>query len=115
MNYQSDLSAARLHLVELLAKRENLEIEIAQQKEKVAALSKLTNESGDAEQLLEFNAGLTEACKTAFRIAPQRGLSVEGIKSVLEFLGFPIEEYKNVEASIHTTVKRMQDKGEVES
>src|SRR5271169_3115437 len=115
MTYRDDLNEARRELAALREQREQLEIKIAQEQERVAALAKLCNEA-DIEDLTGIEgSGLTEACRTALRTAPQRGLSVDGIVSMLEFLGFPIQEYKDAEAVVHTTVTRIEKNGEVES
>ncbi|HEX4785061.1 MAG TPA: hypothetical protein VH350_12005 [Candidatus Sulfotelmatobacter sp.] len=104
----------------LLAKRERIEIEIARQKRKVAALSELCNEneySPPANHVLEVLGfglgGLSDACRTALRASRKEWMTLAEIQEALKELGFPLDKYKAPTASITTTVNRLVDGREV--
>ncbi|MBZ5682443.1 MAG: hypothetical protein LAO24_20315 [Acidobacteriia bacterium] len=91
-----------------------MEIEIARTKRQIAALTELIGDGEESEVTPGFNiGGLTEACRTALQ-ATKRPLTITGLKSMLEFLEYPVEKYKSPLASIQTTISRMVDSGEVE-
>lgn len=113
MSYVDDLEQERGALAALVQQREEIEIKIAEKQERVALLARLCKEP-DVEELTGIEgSGLTEACRTALRTAPERGLSLDGVISMLEFLGFPIDNYKNAEAVVHTTLTRLRENEEV--
>ena len=114
MTYRSDLEAAQKRLGILVQQKEDLEIEIAKARRQIAALTELTSDGEESETIPRLNiGGLTEACRTALQ-ATKRPLTVTGLKSMLEFLEFPVDKYKSPLASIQTTISRMVDSGEVE-
>ena len=111
--YKDDLQEARERLVELLRKREMLEVDIAKQQSNVAALATLADESEETDEVLEMNlGGLTSACRIALRAAGKKGLTPREVRKALTNLHFPIGEYKNPLASIHTVLKRFVKSGE---
>ncbi len=119
-NYQKDLKQAREDLADLLANREQIEIEIARQKRKVAALSELCDESelgdgvNEALQSLGLDlGGLSDACRTAMRASRKEWMTITEIQESLKELGFPLDKYKAPTASITTTVNRLADNNEV--
>jgi len=57
--------------------------------------------------------GLTNACRTAFRAAGDRGLMPTEVRSSLEQLRFPMRTHKNILSSIHTVIKRLEQGGEI--
>ena len=57
--------------------------------------------------------GLTNACRTAFRAAGNRGLVPTDIRAALERLRFPIRTHKNILTSIHTIIRRLEQGGEI--
>jgi hypothetical protein len=57
--------------------------------------------------------GLTNACRTAFRAAGNRGLMPTEVRGALERLRFPTQTHKNILASIHTVIRRLEEAGEI--
>jgi hypothetical protein len=57
--------------------------------------------------------GLTNACRVAFRAGGNRGLMPTEVRSALEQLRFPTRTHKNILASIHTTIRRLEEAGEI--
>jgi len=119
VKYLKDLKEAREELGQMLAHREQVEIEIARQRRKVAALSELCEESDFANSVdllaamgLEIG-GLSDACRTALRASRKQWMTVAEIQEALKELGFPLDKYKAAAASITTTVNRLVDAGEV--
>ena len=92
-----------------MGRREELETEIAKQKRKVALLHELTmpNEAGAPLSLVD---GLTDACRVVFR-AFDRALLPSEIKERVQQLG--IASQANLLASVHTTIRRMKEAGEI--
>lgn len=107
-----DLKQARGLLRALLGRREQLEVEIAKQRQKVAALS-VPNDGGD-QMTVELNLdGLTSACRSALRAAGSRGLTPTELRNSLMELRFPIQNYENGLAAVHTILKRLESYKEV--
>jgi len=113
-DYQRDLKEAKDELSQLLASKEQIEIEIARQKRKVAALAELCGEGDFSEMSVDLDlGGLSEACATVLRGSREISLTAAQIMSELRELGFDLEKYKAPLASITTTVNRMVESGEV--
>jgi hypothetical protein len=113
-DYQKDLKQAQQELADLLASREQTEIEIARQKRKIAALIELCREDDDFTDSTPLDlGGLTEACTTVLRGARKNWMNIAEIQLALTELGFPIRNYKAPVASISTTVNRLVEDGVV--
>ena len=56
---------------------------------------------------------MPDACRTAFRAAGNRGLMPTEVRSALEQLRFPTRTHKNILASIHTVIRRLEQAGQV--
>jgi hypothetical protein len=111
--YKGELAHERLALAELLRQREALATEIAKQQTRVAAFAALCDESEEIYKMTEMDlGGLTNACRTAFRAAGNRGLMPTEVRGALEQLRFPIR-HKNILASIHTVIRRLEQAGEI--
>jgi len=118
MTYQTKADAAvqkaREDLAEMFRQREDLDVRIAKQQRRLAALVTLVDDSEETDQIMELNlGGLTEAIRTALRTAGPRGLMPSEIKARLEQLFFPVNEYKNFRASLGTVLTRLVASGEV--
>jgi hypothetical protein len=112
--YKTDLEIAREKLADMFRLREELEIEIAKQQRNVAALATLSDESEETDDLFEMSLGsLTNACRSVFRASRNGILTPVEIRDQLALLRFPINQYQNILASIHNTLKRLEAKGEV--
>jgi predicted RNA-binding protein YlqC (UPF0109 family) len=115
-NYQTDLDKAHARLRELLDQREQLQITIAKQRLRIAALMSLAEQNEEIDQVVGMTlGGLADACRTALRSAAFDSLTPMQVKDRLAQLGFSVEHYRNVMAAIHTTLKRLADTGEVVS
>ncbi len=112
--YKTELERERKALAELFRRREELATKIAKQQTRVAALAALCEESEEVDKMTEmYLGGLTNACRTAFRAAGNRGLIPTEVRAALERLRFPIRTHKNILASIHTVIRRLERGGEI--
>jgi hypothetical protein len=112
--YKAELEQERKVLGELLREREELETKIAKQQTRVAALAALSEQSEEVDDMAEMElGGLTNSCRTAFRAAGNRGLMPTEVRGALEQLRFPTRSHKNILASIHTVIRRLEQAGEI--
>jgi hypothetical protein len=112
--YKGDLERERKQLADLFQKREELATKIAKQQTRVAALAALCEASEEVDKMTEMDlGGLTNACRTAFRAAGNRGLMPTEVRGALERLRFPTNTHKNILASIHTVIRRLEQAGEI--
>lgn len=112
--YKPELERERRALVELFRQREDLATKIAKQQTRVAALAALCEEKEEVGNMTEMDlGGLTNACRTAFRAAGNRGLMPTEVRSALEQLRFPTGTHRNILASIHTVIRRLEQGGEI--
>jgi len=103
-SYKADLANETRVLDLLLAKRENLEIRIAKQKKRIAALTELVQSDDDSPAPVGLVDGITDACKTVLRAA-EKPLQPAEVRDRIEALGLPSQ--KNLLASVHTILKRL--------
>src|SRR5207249_3977513 len=63
----------------------------------------------------EPEMGFTDAVRKVFRNIPEgrRYLDPKSVRDILKEEGFPLEKYTNPLASIHTILKRLVKKGEI--
>ena len=112
--YKAELERERMGLAELLRQREALATRIAKRQTRVAALAALCEASGEIDDMTEMDlGGLTNACRTAFRAAGGKGLMPTEVRGALERLRFPTQTHKNILASIHTVIRRLEEAGEI--
>ena len=107
---RGDLREAKIRYRGLLQQAEDEEEAIVHLRQTVAALSKLCGETFDDE---EDEFGLTDAIRMALK-AHGGYLNPQQVKVQIERLGFKTEKYNNVLASIHTVLKRLVVKGELD-
>src|SRR5436309_15984202 len=108
--YRADLRKARDVLRDLLERMEQLEVQIARQRRKVAALAVLGEQSGKGDDVtteLRLD-GLTSACRSALRAAGRRGLTPIELRASLRQVNFPIDGYPNRLAVSHTSLTRLE-------
>ncbi len=108
--YKADLAKATRELEQLLAQREELETQIAKQKRKVAALHELAEPDEEAPAVSGLVDGITDACRIVFRAFDKPLLPIE-VRDKVQALGLPPQS--NLLASIHTTIRRMKQAGEI--
>jgi hypothetical protein len=112
--YRAEFERERKLLAELLRERETLSTRIAKQQTRVAAFAALCESSEEIDDMTEMElGGLTNACRTAFRAAGNKGLVPTEVRGALERLRFPIHTHKNILASIHTIIRRLEQAGEI--
>jgi hypothetical protein len=109
-NYTTDLKEALGQLLLMASEREQLETKIAKQKKRVAALYELVQADDDSLALSGLVEGITDACRVVFRSA-EKPLSAGEVRDRVQALGLPPQA--NLLASIHTTIKRMREAGEI--
>lgn len=110
-NYKAELEKARQELSQLLMDAELVQNLIAKQKRKIAALAELADETEDSAAPLGLVEGITDAVRTVFRSA-EKPLNPAEVRTRVEALGLPPQ--KNILASVHTVIRRLQESGEVE-
>jgi hypothetical protein len=106
---KKDLRDSKQRRLEHLRGVEEEEERITHLRQSVASLSRLCGEAFDDED--EF--GLTDAIRMALK-AHGGHLNPQQVRAQIERLGFKTEKYTNVLASIHTVLKRLVIKGEVD-
>jgi hypothetical protein len=104
--------SAQDELVDALQERERLETRIRSLQEDIGHLAALCGEPVE-DPLKEL--GLTDAIRYVFGKAKPQALNAVGVKNGLVADGYDISEYSNVMASIHTVIKRLLKKKEIES
>jgi hypothetical protein len=109
-NYKADLEDAIHQLILMASEREELEIKIAKQKKRVAALHELVQTDEGSAALTGLVEGITDACRVVFRAA-ERPLFPAEVRDRVQALGLPPQD--NLLASIHTTIRRMKEAGEI--
>lgn len=109
--YKTDLERERERLNRLVEERERIEVLIARQRRRIAALSQLIDD--DAKPSATDDLGLTEACRSAFRNSDKEWMEMTDVMAGLRQIGFPLHTYKAPAASVATTVTRMVTAGEV--
>lgn len=128
VSYRRTLEAALKELTELMAERETLDEKrevlhqrIVRLRGAVRGLARLCDiESIDDDHPSLFpdefsdnaDVGLTDAIRTVLSSHEEAYLSPVFIRDRLADVGFDIKTHKNILASIHTVLKRLQRKGE---
>jgi hypothetical protein len=101
-------------LAKMLVQQEELEVQIARTKRKIALLSQLCDETDTLAPIPDLDlGGLTEACRSVLRASRKEWMNTTEIMNGLRELGFPLDKYKAPMASVTTTVTRMVDSGDV--
>lgn len=115
--YKAALQEARKHYEEAKERRqraieeqEEAENLIARLRNTVAALSAMCGE--EFAEADEF--GLTESIRMVLKTNPAGVFLPQDVKAKLDQMGFKTEKYTNILASIHTVLKRLVLKGEVD-
>jgi hypothetical protein len=109
-DYITDLKEALSQLLLMASEREQLETKIAKQKKRVAALYELVQTDEGSAALSGLVEGITDACRVVFRAA-ERPLLPNEVRDRVQALGLPPQA--NLLASVHTTIRRMKDAGEI--
>ncbi|MFZ0799466.1 MAG: hypothetical protein WAM98_16910 [Terriglobales bacterium] len=115
--YKHALKQAKADLaeqVEILGKAqdcaEKAEKAIVELRQTISALQRLC---GESEFVEEDALGLTDAIRMAFRTA-DRDMSAHDVREQMEKMGYA-GRWGNLLASIHTVIKRLHEKGELQA
>jgi chromosome segregation ATPase len=114
--YKQALDAARAELEALTAEQAELESRLETVKDRSLNLTKTVDDLaalvGDYEGEI---GGLTKAiCDLLATFAP-KGLNPTAVRNGLRERNFPIDNYSNPMAVIHTTLKRLEEQGKLHS
>lgn len=109
-NYTNDLKQALRDLLLMTSEHAQLETKMAKQKKRVAALYELVQADEDGAAISGLVEGIGDACRVVLRAA-EKPLTPAEVRDAVQGLGLPPQA--NLLASVHTTIKRMKDAGEV--
>src|SRR5947199_2052222 len=99
--YIADLLRESETLAKLLHERDEIEIKIARQKKRVAALAGLCDESEFGDGPFDFDlGGLADVCRTAMRASRKEWMTIAEVQAAIKELGYPLEKYKAPATSI---------------
>ncbi len=92
-----------------------LDKDIAKWTEKTIHLAALCDDDETTERAAKAvqESGLTSAVLQVLKASSERALSVVAIRDGITQLGFDVSEYKNILATLHITLKRLHERGEV--
>jgi hypothetical protein len=107
---KNELIEARQALEQMYVEMDTLETRIAKQKRVIAALTELADMAEDSEPPAGLVKGITDACKTAV-LGAGKPLYPSEVRDRIKTLGFP--DQKNLLASVHTVLKRLDEAGEI--
>jgi hypothetical protein len=113
--YKETLEAARSEMDDLLKEEIDLGSRLAIVRGRIEVLRKTIISIGDllGEDREPETIGITDAIRGVLKARPDGFFSPTGVRSSLRTSSFPLDNYKNVLAVIHTTLKRLEDQNEV--
>jgi|SRR5271157_2696696 len=119
-HYKDSLEAAKTEMEELLSEQTQVEQRLAYIVDRRQVLQKTILSLGEllGEEFEPETVGITQAIRKVLKdSSDDKGsfMSPVGIRNILQKDGFPLSDYKNALAVIHTTLKRLEDQREVES
>jgi hypothetical protein len=119
-HYKDSLEAAKAEMETLLGEQTQLEQRMAYIVGRLQVLRKTALSLGEllGEEFEPDAIGITQAIRKVLKDNSDEKrvyLPPTAIRSALQKDGFPLSEYKNALAVIHTTLKRLEDQDEVES
>jgi hypothetical protein len=119
--YKHVLQNMHKELESLLEKQEEIEQQIAQLKQGILAIAPLTKEPRSSPTCWPnflsgiMEAGITDSIRDILRATYPKASSPVEIKDQLKSRGQDLSQHKNVMASIHSTLKRMLENGEIKT
>lgn len=116
--YKQALEAAKSEMEELLEEQADLERKLSAIGIRLDELRKISLSIGEllGEDYAPEAIGITDAIRKVLAAEdPGRYSSAIAVRGLLQKDGFKLDEYKNALAVIHTTMKRLEDQGELES
>jgi hypothetical protein len=114
--YKDTLEAARDEMDSLLREEAEINSRLSVIRQRTEVLRKTIISIGDllGEDREPETVGITDAIRKVLKGKIEAFFSPIGVRVHLKNSGFPLDSYKNVLAVIHTTLKRLEDQGEVE-
>lgn len=114
-NYRRTLEIAKDELESLLDEEATLDSTLANVRLRIEALRKTVVTLSDllGEDREPASVGITDAIRGVLKSQMDMYFGPIGVRSKLQTANFPLGEYKNVLAVIHTTLKRLEEQGEV--
>jgi predicted nucleic acid-binding Zn-ribbon protein len=110
-DYRETLRAAQQEFADLITQRKAIDERLVKLSKTIASIQGLLRgNSSRAEIALKF----TDGCRYVLH-GSRTPKTPREIRDDLIAIGFAVEEYQNVLASIHTTMKRLAQRGEVRS
>jgi hypothetical protein len=109
-----------LALRKLLDERDRLNRKIENTAELISANANFLPEEERAAQLQKLAEmvagppGFTDSVRNVLRNVPSQALTAKKVRDLLRSAGFDLSSYTNPLASIHTILKRLAERGEVE-
>ena len=109
-----------LALRKLLDERDQLNRKIEHTAELISANANFLPEEESAAQLQKLAEmvagppGFNDSVRNVLRNVPSQALSAKKVRDLLRSAGFDLSSYTNPLASIHTILKRLAERGEVE-
>jgi hypothetical protein len=112
------LSSLTKEKEELLDKASALDSEIARLRSKLATLASLVTDAPEGSPIAELkkwvtDLGLADAIREVLK-AHENGLTPKEVRDWLLRMGFDLSDYSNVQASIHSILKRLHASGEID-
>ena len=116
-DYKEPLEAARTELEALLNEETGLEYRLIENRKRTEALREtvLTLAVLVGEEQEEESVGITDAIRTVLKNMSDRSFQPRVVRLHLKRADFPLDKYKNPLAVIHTTLKRLEQQGEVKT
>jgi hypothetical protein len=119
-HYKDSLEAAKTEMETLLNEQTQIEQRAAYILSRLQVLRKTVLSLGEllGEEFEPETVGITQAIRKVLRDSQDdKGsyISPTMVRNALQRDSFPLSDYKNALAVIHTTLKRLEDQGEVEA
>ena len=77
----------------------------------IAGITGITSDEDEAPEA----AGITQAVRDLLRQHPNKWVSAPAVRDKLRSDGFPVDQYAQPLAVVHTTLRRMTNQGDLES
>ncbi len=115
-NAKKDLENLLEEDSQLVVRREEIQSRREEIQSRTESLRKILDSVGGllGENHSEQQVGLTDAIRKQLR-GSNRAHSAVQVRNILKTAGFPIDDYKQPLAVIHTTLKRLQEQSEIKS
>jgi hypothetical protein len=119
-HYRKTVALYSVMLRKLLDERDKLNRKIEHTAELISANANFLPDGERAAQLQKLTEmvagppGFTDSVRNVLRNVPSQALTAKQVRDLLRGAGFDLSSYTNPLASIHTILKRLAERGEVE-